>query len=427
MEEEKEAVLEVYDSNIPGTTYDISYDMSENDIDVDASDGYVTNLAYGGEINSLVALDTENVPFSPGAGWYRSIIADLVDSAGKVFAANFSSSGESSSKTSPAARSDATGEEVRVLVENQQGERAGYLEDGTKVNEIDGAVVKKLVSDSSTGQKASYVAVPPSGTYTASITATSSGDVRFEHAVPTDNSKAEVNTAEDIPFGSSSSGTYSEEDEEIALDKDGDGTVEETISTGSSTLPVELASFEAVATETGARLTWRTASETGNAGFEVQRQKKESEGGWTQVGYVESKAPGGTTTETTSYNFVVEDLPVGSHRFRLRQVDLEGSSTLTDPVSVDVQMQEALSLEAPAPTPVSTTATLSFAVKEQAETRITLYNTLGQQVATVYKGTPRVGEQQTAQVDVSGLSSGTYFLRMEAGGRTQTRRLTVVK
>jgi len=189
-------------------------------------------------------------------------------------------------------------------------------------------------------------------------------------------------------------------------------------------LPVELAGFAGTATENGARLTWQTASETNNAGFEVHRQKENS---WTQVGYVESKVSGGTTTETQSYSFAAEDLPVGTHQFRLKQVDLDGSSTLIDPVSVDIRMQEALRLTAPAPNPVSTSANLSFAVKERAETTITLYNTLGQQVATVFQGTPQAGEEQRARVDVSGLSSGTYFLRLRADGQTETRRVTVLR
>lgn len=81
----------------------------------------------------------------------------------------------------------------------------------------------------------------------------------------------------------------------------------------------------------------------------------------------------------------------------------------------------------PAPNPASSSATLSFAIKEQRETTIRLYNMLGQQVATVYEGTPQAGEQQTAQVDVSSLPSGTYFLRLRADGKTETRRVTVVR
>jgi len=158
----------------------------------------------------------------------------------------------------------------------------------------------------------------------------------------------------------------------------------------------------------------------------VQHKEAESPT-WTQVGYVASNAPGGTTTERHLYSYTAEDVPIGPHWFRLKQVDLEGSGTLTDPVRVDVPMQEAAKLTAPVPNPAPHTATLSFAVKEQSRTTITLYDTLGQRVDTVYDGVPPAGEQQTARIDATGLPSGTYFLRLQADGRTRTQRLTVVR
>ncbi|PSQ81121.1 MAG: hypothetical protein BRD41_03510 [Bacteroidetes bacterium QS_1_63_11] len=192
-------------------------------------------------------------------------------------------------------------------------------------------------------------------------------------------------------------------------------------------LPVELAAFAARQTGGGTvRLAWQTAAETDNAGFEVQRRSEKGKG-WRQVGYVASTAAGGTTTVAQSYGYTVDDLPAGPHRFRLKQVDLDGQSTLTGPIRVTVEMREAVTLTPPAPNPASTDATLSFAVKERAETTIMLYNTLGQRVATVYAGTPPAGEQQTTQFDATGLSSGTYFLRIRANGQTQVRRLTVVR
>jgi len=193
-------------------------------------------------------------------------------------------------------------------------------------------------------------------------------------------------------------------------------------------LPVELAAFRAVAVEgDGARLTWTTASETNNAGFTVQRKREDGPDGWTKVGYVESKAPSGTTTEPQSYSYVTNDLPIGAHRFRLRQEDLDGSTTLTDAVTVDIEMKEALTLDAPVPNPVSGGATVSFTVKERVEATLQLYNTLGQRVKTVYQGTPPAEQAHTVRLESSGLASGVYFLRLDAGGQTRTTRVTIVR
>lgn len=216
------------------------------------------------------------------------------------------------------------------------------------------------------------------------------------------------------------------DDDFVATATDANGNTSEFLS-NASPLPVELAGFEATqAGEGTVELTWQTASETGNAGFRVQHRTR-SDSGWTRIGFVESKAEGGTATEALRYRFTAEDLSVGTHQFRLKQRDLDGSAHLHDPVSVELRMEADLRLSGPAPNPVRGPATVSFAVKEKSEARLTLYNTLGQRVRTVYRGTPVAGEAQTARFDASGLASGVYFLRLTAGGQTKTRRVTVVR
>ncbi|MFP4228933.1 MAG: T9SS type A sorting domain-containing protein, partial [Salinivenus sp.] len=202
-----------------------------------------------------------------------------------------------------------------------------------------------------------------------------------------------------------------------------------TLGSEDDPLPVELASFEATQAEQDAvELQWTTASEENNAEFEVQHRRPESGSGeadWSTVGTLESKAEGGTTDDATSYRYTAEDLPSGTHAFRLKQTDRDGTEHVHDPVDVKLKMQDAVRLDAPAPNPVQAQATLSFAVKERAETRVTVYNTLGQKVATVYQGTPAPEETQTATLSATDLASGVYFLRLEADGHTETQRMTV--
>lgn len=193
-----------------------------------------------------------------------------------------------------------------------------------------------------------------------------------------------------------------------------------------STLPVELVSLDASQVRQHAvELTWQVASEQTNAGFEVQQKSERRT--WAKVGFVESAAQDGTTTERNTYRFVAKNLKVGTHHFRLRQVDLDGSSTLTEPTTVNIAMTQALRITAPSPNPARETATLSFAVQERAPARITLYNMLGQRERTLYEGTPLAGESQRIRIETSVLASGTYIIRLEAGGKTASRRLTVVR
>lgn len=208
--------------------------------------------------------------------------------------------------------------------------------------------------------------------------------------------------------------------------RDAFGGRDQIIKMGSVPLPVELASFDAAQNGSSVELAWRTASETNNAGFRVQHEA--DDGTWTELGFVDSKASGGTTTEALSYRFTVDQtLEPGTHRFRLEQVDLDGSTHPSKTVEVDVQMDRTLSLNAPAPNPTSGQASLSFAVKNETDATVTVYNVLGQKVTTLYQGTPPVGTAKTLTFDTGNLPSGVYLIRLQADGQTQTRRLTVAR
>jgi hypothetical protein len=198
-------------------------------------------------------------------------------------------------------------------------------------------------------------------------------------------------------------------------------------------LPVELADLEARADRDKVRLTWTTASETGNAGFRVQRRVGETTSGgetasggngtWEQIGQVEGA---GTTTEAKSYRFADTDLPYRADRleYRLKQVDTDGSSALSDPVIVERSVDE-VELLGTYPNPARSQATVRYALPEKQKASIRLYDMLGRQVRTVLNGT-REGRYKQ-RVDMSGLPSGTYFLRLRAGGQTRTQKLTVVR
>jgi len=188
-----------------------------------------------------------------------------------------------------------------------------------------------------------------------------------------------------------------------------------------------MAGFEAVRNGSGAELQWNTASETNNAGFHVEHNPAGQED-WQELAFVESKAAEGTSTEEQSYRFEVEkELEPGTHQFRLRQVDLDGTTSSVGTVELEAQMNEALTLEPPAPNPVSGQATLSFAVKEASDAQVVLYNVLGQEVKTLYEGTPQAGEANTLTVETGDLPSGVYLLQLRAQGQSTSQRLTVVQ
>jgi len=191
-------------------------------------------------------------------------------------------------------------------------------------------------------------------------------------------------------------------------------------------LPVEMAGFEGSTVEEGrVRLTWQTTSETNSAGFNLQRRVRER-GSWQKIGFVESRAEEGTTTTSMRYRFTDADLPyeADSLTYRLQQVDLNGTTHPTEEIVVG-HPAEGLELRAPAPNPVRGQATVRYAVPNRQDVTLRLYDVLGRQVGTLVRG-KRKGRHETS-LDVSDLSSGTYFLRLKTEDALKTRRLTVLQ
>lgn len=192
-------------------------------------------------------------------------------------------------------------------------------------------------------------------------------------------------------------------------------------------LPVELASFEGTRTGRDAvELRWMTASEQNNAGFRVEHRAPRGTS-WNGTAFVESLAPGGTAATANHYRHRILNLPPGTHQFRLKQVDLDGTTHLHAPITVQLRMEDALTLGPPAPNPVRNRATLSFVVMDAEVTTVALYNLLGQKVSTLYHGTPPPERSEILHIDTSTLSSGTYVIRMHTGNEQKTQRLTVVR
>ena len=190
-----------------------------------------------------------------------------------------------------------------------------------------------------------------------------------------------------------------------------------------SPLPVELADFSASPDGSGAVLAWRTLSEQNNSGFAVQHRPPEASV-FQKVGFREGQ---GTTTEATSYRFRVPDLEPGTHAFRLRQVDLDGSSSLSDRVTVEVTLDEAFTWSKVAPNPVSGTGTLSIRVRETQDVTVELFDMLGRRVRTLHNGAMEADSRHQMTVDGGRLPAGTYLLRARGKNFSETQRITVVR
>jgi hypothetical protein len=197
-------------------------------------------------------------------------------------------------------------------------------------------------------------------------------------------------------------------------------------------LPVELADLQARRTGRRAVVEWRTAAETGNAGFQVQHQRlpagdttaAPSTAAWTTLGFVEGQ---GTTSATQSYRYETSGLDYGRHLFRLKQVDVDGTSTTTEPVAVEMQLRTSHAVEAPYPNPARERATLPVTVRSTQQVTVAVFDLLGRRVRAAHRQEIRGQQTKRISLPVRDLASGAYFVRVRGETFSTTRRLTVVR
>ncbi len=231
------------------------------------------------------------------------------------------------------------------------------------------------------------------------------------------------------PFGLSDAGEYSAP--VIGnLDGVGDADVLAGYSDGNFVrfadvvLPVELASFTATTDEDAVLLRWQTASETNNAGFEVHQMLPGDTGAFTLLGFVEGH---GTTTEARAYAFRTKGLAPGTYRFRLKQLDFDGASEYSDLVEVEVGVPGTFALSPVYPNPFNPKARFELAVAAAQEVHVAVYDVLGRQMASLFRGTMEANARHPFEVDGGAWPSGTYVIVAEGETFRTRRTVTLLK
>lgn len=97
------------------------------------------------------------------------------------------------------------------------------------------------------------------------------------------------------------------------------------------------------------------------------------------------------------------------------------------PVGVEEEVNPAgLALRDAKPNPATNSVEIPFSVERSVETRIDLYTTLGEKVATVQSGMTAPGFHAVV-LNTENLMSGTYYYTLTAGTAKQTKMLTIIR
>jgi hypothetical protein len=170
-------------------------------------------------------------------------------------------------------------------------------------------------------------------------------------------------------------------------------------------LPVELTSFDALIDGSDVVLAWETASETNNAGFEVQQLVG---GSYQAIGFVSGF---GTTNEAQSYSYRIANVAAGTHSFRLKQIDFDGAFAYSDVVKAELALNGMFAFAPAAPNPFNPQTQFSLTVGRQQFVRLAVYDMIGRQVALLHEGSLEAQEAHLFRFEANNLPSGRYFIQ----------------
>jgi Secretion system C-terminal sorting domain len=163
-------------------------------------------------------------------------------------------------------------------------------------------------------------------------------------------------------------------------------------------LSVELTNLKATPLSKINVLTWETASEISNKGFDVERQN--ANGTWASLGFVNGVG------KASTYTFEDKD-PLSISYYRLRQIDFDGKETLSKIVSVSQNTKGRISIS---PNPTSDKVNIQLNQNDvlNQTTTLVLSDMTGRQVLTQ---TTTAG---AFQLDLSNLAKGMYVVTLQS-------------
>ncbi len=175
---------------------------------------------------------------------------------------------------------------------------------------------------------------------------------------------------------------------------------------GCTTLPIEIISFTATKTANEkVELNWATASEINNNCFSIERGTDGNN--FETIGKVKGA---GNSTGEKKYSFTDEHPFSGINYYRLKQIDFDGNYTYSKIISVTTINHQQLTIY---PVPSDKELNCEFYSDENSLVNIAVTDVLGNII--LRKDIKEKHGMNKEKLDISNLSQGVYFLKIDNG------------
>lgn len=189
----------------------------------------------------------------------------------------------------------------------------------------------------------------------------------------------------------------------------------------SEIVPVELTMFTGFGDEGLVKLTWSTATETNNRGFEVERMTNNKS--YEKIGYV----PGaGSTSIPRNYTFTDKWGQCGINFYRLKQIDYDGTFEYSKEIQVNSLTTLKYEIAQNYPNPFNPATTIRYSIAKAGMVTLNVYNLLGRKVMQIVNEVKNAGVYQV-QFDGTKLAGGLYIYQIKADGFTACRKMLLVR
>ena len=190
-------------------------------------------------------------------------------------------------------------------------------------------------------------------------------------------------------------------------------------------MPVEMTSFSASANNNNITLSWQTAYEENNNGFEVYRSTNISGQIWADVGFVKGN---GTKNTPTKYTFSDSKLSKGKYYYRLKQIDINGNMQYFNLKNfVEIVPGNKFELSQNYPNPFNPVTKIDFVIPYDSRISLRIYDISGREVYTLINNELRTADNYSVSFNAAKLSSGIYFYKLISDKITIVQKMILLK
>jgi hypothetical protein len=173
-------------------------------------------------------------------------------------------------------------------------------------------------------------------------------------------------------------------------------------------LPVTLLSFSGYKDGVRNQLRWITVTETNNAGFQVERSIDGLN--YQSIGFVNSQAIGGNSQAQLKYSFTDAN-PAGiKHYYRLRQVDIDGRSSLSNILLLQGEKPTTFEIASVFPNPTRGQITMLLSAPTNETVNIRVMDLTGRIVET--RQVNVLTGNNSIPFDLSKQAKGQYLIQV---------------